>query len=82
LGNWNLVSYALVEGVQDETFDWKKNTETLKKLVIKRIENWDIRMVKKLIDLFPKIVKTSCVGKIPECYMADDENCTWMVCFN
>ena len=43
------------------------------------IEKWDIRQVGKLIELFPDCVPKKYRGKKLVCFMADNENCDWMV---
>lgn len=46
------------------------------------IDKWDVRCVAKLIDLFPEIVPKRLLRASISCYMADDEDSTWMVCFD
>ncbi len=43
------------------------------------IDKWDVRMVGKLIELFPSCVPAYWKGRKLTAYMDDDENCTWMV---
>lgn len=43
------------------------------------IDNWDVRQVGKLIELFPGCVPAKYRAKQLTCYMADNENCDWMV---
>ena len=43
------------------------------------IDSWDVRMVGKLIELFPECVPERYRGKQLTCYMADNEDCDWMV---
>ncbi len=51
---------ALLEGVIDETYDWRGNLKQLQELVWERIENWDIRCVKGLHALFPGCLPRNC----------------------
>lgn len=69
--NWKLCSYALVAGIGDNTLNWKKNANELQELIIKRIEQWDIRMVKTLVDLFPSIISKKCFNQKITCYQTD-----------
>lgn len=46
------------------------------------IHRWDVRRVAKLIDLFPEIVPKKYRKATLSCYMADNEDCDWMVCFD
>jgi hypothetical protein len=48
---------------------------------IKIIENWDIRLVGKLVGLFPSCVPKKFHGLPIRCEMSDNENCDWIVCF-
>lgn len=43
------------------------------------ISDWDVRNVRKLIELFPESVPAKYRGKQLTCYMADNEDCDWMV---
>lgn len=43
------------------------------------INNWDVRQVGKLIDLFPEAVPQKYRGVELTCYMADNEDCDWVV---
>lgn len=43
------------------------------------IDRWDVRRVNKLIELFPDAVPAKYRGVPLHAYMADDEDCTWMV---
>lgn len=43
------------------------------------IDRWDVRQVGKLIELFPEAVPVKYRGVPLQAYMADDEDCTWMV---
>ena len=72
-------SYALAMGIDKGTIGWRKNYDELWEICKQTINRWDIRMVSKLIECFPGIVPERCLGKKPVCYMADDENATWMV---
>ena len=63
---------ALIAGIGDGTYDWKRNSREMREAVIRVIEKWDIRRAKALIDLFPGIVPKRCAGKVPECFMAED----------
>jgi hypothetical protein len=72
-----MAPYALIEGIIDNSFNWKQNVTILRNKVIQIIDNWDIRRVKTLIDLFPGIVSTSNRNRHITCYMDDN----WMVSF-
>lgn len=43
------------------------------------IDNWDVRQVGKLIELFPECVPACYRGKPLVCYMADNKASDWMV---
>lgn len=43
------------------------------------IARWDVRRVGKLIELFPEAVPARLRGVPLTAYMADDEDCSWMV---
>lgn len=45
----------------------------------KIIEEWDVRCVGKLAELFPSCVPAYWKGQRLLAYMADNENCDWMV---
>jgi hypothetical protein len=92
----NLAPYAILAGIADMSlgfsrpdknssprlgFGWRKNAVELRNKAIHIIEHWDIRRVKSLIDLFPGCVPKYCLGKVPECYVADNDKAEWMVCF-
>ena len=78
---WQSGPYSLIAGIGDGSFDWKKNGKELRDKVVSIIDNWDIRRAKALIDLFPAIVPKNCQGRVPRCYMEDNENSDWMVEF-
>ena|ERR1039457_6625761 len=78
---WKAGPYALLAGVGDGTFDWRKNAIEMRKEVIRIIERWDVRRAKALIDLFPGIVPKRCWGRVPVCFIADTEKAHWMVGF-
>lgn len=44
-----------------------------------QIDNWDVCRAGKLIELFPDSVPVSFRGKPLTCYMADNEDCDWVV---
>ena len=73
--------YALLAGLGDAKCDWKRHAIELRNEAIRIIENWDIRRAKALIDLFPDIVPKCYVGKVPMCFMADNDNADWMIEF-
>ncbi len=43
------------------------------------IDKWDIRMVGKLVELFPSCVPAYWKGRKLRAEMADNENCDWIV---
>lgn len=64
------------------TGSFKPATEILREWQdwgIHAIENWDVRCVGKLIELFPSCVPTHWHGRKLECWIEDNENCEWMV---
>ena len=76
-----MACYAMLKSIGDGSFNWNRNLEELRKEVVRIIDRWDVRCTKKLIDLFPGIVPKNCIGKVPRCYMADNEDCDWVVDF-
>ena len=48
---------------------------------LKIVDRWDVRMVAKLIELFPESIPKKFRGLPMAAYMADNENCDWMVQF-
>lgn len=76
-----MAPYALLMGIETGRFGWRKQAEELRDAAIRIIEHWDVRRAKALVDLFPGIVPQRCVGKVPVCYMADNEKAEWMVEF-
>lgn len=75
-----LVSLAM-EATIGKDYNWKKSTEELRQQAITIINNWDIRMAKKLVDLFPEIIPERLRDKPITCYMADNDNADWMIEF-
>lgn len=45
----------------------------------KAINNWDVRAIARLIEIFPESVPAMYRGKQLTCYMADNENSDWIV---
>ena len=76
-----LAPYALLMGIENGRFGWRKQAENLRNEAIRVIERWDVRRAKELVDLFPGIVPKRHIGKVPVCYMADDDKAAWMVEF-
>ena len=78
-----MVPLALSMSIHDEKFNnWRERTEWMRQEFIKVIENWDIRMVKKLIELFPDIIPIKYQRKTPVCFQADNENADWLIEFS
>jgi hypothetical protein len=48
---------------------------------VKIIERWDIRMVGKLIELFPNCINKQYKGLPMRCEIEDKEDGEWVVCF-
>lgn len=61
---------ALKKCMEDgfHTTVWE-NVDLLREQAIKRIENWDIRCAKQLIDIFPEAVPKRLRGKALLCFM-------------
>lgn len=77
----HVAAYALLGGLGDGSFNWKKNYDELWERCKAIVERWDVRRAKALIDLFPGIVPKRFVGRVPRCYMADTPNADWIVEF-
>ena len=60
LSNSRCAYYAMLEGVADGTFDWRKNHQKLQEIVCERIKKWDIRCLKRLHMLFPNCLPKDC----------------------
>jgi hypothetical protein len=45
------------------------------------IREWDVRMVRNLIELFPGCVPKKFQGLLIRCEMANNEKCDWIVTF-
>lgn len=63
----------------DKDSAWNQMVLRAREAGLKLINDWDVRMVGKLIELFPGCVPRQYVGKQLTCYVADNENCDWMV---
>lgn len=48
---------------------------------VKVIERWDVRQIRKLIELFPYCIPKHLHGQKICAEMADNENCDWLVYF-
>ena len=70
---------ALIAGMVDGSFNWKRNIEEIKNEVADIIDRWDVRAARKLVDTFPGIVNKRWVGVTAECFYG--ENGEWMVRF-
>lgn len=58
---------------------WNRVVLRAREAGLELIENWDVRQVRKLIELFPECVPAKFRGKQLTCFMADNEDCDWMV---
>lgn len=86
-GNDILASYAKAVAMREFTLGESASELALIALkareeAVEIIHRWDVRRVAKLIDLFPEIVPKSYRKATLSCYMADNEDCDWMVCFD
>ena len=61
---------------------WRANIVDMRQSACEVIDKWDIREVGKLIDIFPFIIPPSYHNKKITIYMADNENCDWMIKFD
>lgn len=82
-----LASYAKSVALRDFTLGESATELALIALkareeAVEIIHRWDVRRVAKLIDLFPDIVPQKLRKATLSCYMADTEDCDWMVCFD
>lgn len=59
---------------------WRNNAKELREKAWQTIENWDIRLAKRLFDIFPRIIAKKYQGQMPviEC----DEKNEWVVIFS
>ena len=64
---------------RDQPDQWGQMVLRAREAGLQLIDNWDVRMVGKLIELFPESVPARYRGKQLTCYMADNEDCDWMV---
>jgi hypothetical protein len=65
--------------------DWKANLATMKDMVAKTIESWDIRMVNKLFEIFPKEIFPAIIPnkyKKIQPLLDYDEAGDWCIIFN
>ena len=58
---------------------WRQTVLRAREAGLQLIDNWDVRQVGKLIELFPDCVPAKYRGKQLTCYMADNEESDWMV---
>jgi hypothetical protein len=63
----------------DKDSTWNQMVLRARGAGLKLINDWDVRQVGKLIELFPGCVPAKYRGKPLTCYMADNEACDWMV---
>jgi len=75
--HWDLIAHEAKAGSE-----WNQMLLRAREEGLKRIDNWDVRAVGSLIDLFPECVPKRDRTAAISCYMADDEDCTWMVEFD
>lgn len=72
-----LASRAKAEDGLDST--WSQVVLQAREAGLRLIDNWDVRMVGKLIELFPDCVSGRYHGKPLTCFVADNEAGDWMV---
>lgn len=73
--------FALLVSI-DNKQSWWTNLKEMKEAGYQLIDRWDVRQVRKLIELFPGAVPKTYRTKSITVYMADNENCDWMVSFS
>ena len=61
---------------------WQKMLLKAREEGVKIIDDWDVRVVGRLIDLFPECIAKQYRNAAVTCYMADNEDCDWMVEFD
>ena len=61
---------------------WRQMLLRAREEGVKVIGAWDVRCIGRLIDLFPESVPRQFRNAAMTCYMADDEDSTWMVEFD
>lgn len=77
-GDW-LANAAQSENDTRLDVAWNQVVLRAREAGLELIDNWDVRQVGKLIELFPESVPAKYRGKPLTCYMADNEDCDWMV---
>lgn len=66
-------------GRSAKTSDWSAMVLRARQAGLKLIDNWDVRQVGKLIELFPACVPKRYHGKKLTCYLADCKRSDWIV---
>lgn len=61
---------------------WSQTVLRAREAGIELINRWDVRMVGKLVELFPDSIPAKYRNRPMNCYMADNEACDWMVEFD
>jgi hypothetical protein len=79
-GDW-LAHAAKAEDASRMDVAWNQTVLRAREAGLDLIDGWDIRMVGKLIELFPDCVPSKYRNKSMLCYMADNEDCDWMIEF-
>lgn len=70
----------LAQSAKPENSDaWNQMVLRAREAGLQLIDNWDVREVGKLIELFPASVPAKYRANHLTCYMADNEGCDWMV---
>jgi hypothetical protein len=77
-----VIASILAKNLEGQGKNWRDNYEELRTLVIKTIDNWDVRNVKSLIALFPSIVNKSHAEPNAPCCVEIDDNGHWCVIFD
>lgn len=75
------VLFLALQGAIEERRNPRKLAEEWTEEAVKIVEDWDVRMVGKLIQLFPACIPRKYHGLSIRAEMADNENADWIVCF-
>jgi hypothetical protein len=77
-----VIAAMLTSNLEANGLNWRDNYEALKALVIKQIDNWDVRCVKSLIEHFPNIVNKAHALPEAQCNIEVGDNAKWIVTFH
>lgn len=73
--------FLALQGAVEQRRNPRELAEEWTAEAIKIIQRWDVRMVGKLIRLFPACIPRKYHGLSIRAEMADNENADWIVCF-